>query len=642
MGTWKDCVRGMLANLVQVEGESLERYFKRTRQLCSEGDLDGEDDMRWVVKGFINGLVDDQLHSAMRAARRRNRSMTLGQAYKELKCLRSPGNVPNSGCISGPELAAKAEISVDELSAITLIPVSYMSPDILSDPVAFSQFFISHRARPFYQSSGPFSRQSIQELHAAYYQPTPTKCGINAGAANPGPAVTIGEARASYALSSPDPEPTQAICAMVPADNSTGYRSEGIGETDMYSQSSETGIPGNELTIPDLWAELPLHDDLTMGDPSIAGNEDIADEAQPAAGNVPLGTADFEPDESRIPENELTPPGLWVELPFGDELTVVSSGIVANKPLAVNAQSGACEVALRAVDYNLGVSGNAGEHKKFYQNATGEKEVEKWREKDTIRKSVEKDKDASMMVSGMERRNYLQDLAGMAMNEGVEQEVDTVNREGTADERESSGGPHCSEDLTIDAIQNPSVLSIRTASEWDPGPGKSTAQVDAQNTKDIVVKTMSREPLHPVAEYLWPPEFRTQQAHHRIPIPAQNTRFGQHCLSPWSRTTRATGVGSISYRNGSISGSRRKFIQGAATTGTSNSAQSNPIYALYYIGKTGRALRSGPSGRWIWDPGGGRAESQILVGREEESGAGENALEGNELGELAGRQAFGF
>ena len=30
------------------------------------------------------------------------------------------------------------------------------------------------------------------------------------------------------------------------------------------------------------------------------------------------------------------------------------------------------------------------------------------------------------------------------------------------------------------------------------------------------------------------------------------------------------------------------------------------------------------------------------VGKREDSKAGENALEGNELGELAGRQAFGF
>ena len=144
----------------------------------------------------------------MQAARRRNRSMALGQAYVELSCLRSPGNVLNSNCIAGPELAAKAENSVDELSTITLIPVSYMSPNILSDPVASRQFFINHRARPFYQSSGPFSRQSIQELHAAYCQPPPAKCGKNAGAANAGPAVTMREVSASHpALRNPHLEP---------------------------------------------------------------------------------------------------------------------------------------------------------------------------------------------------------------------------------------------------------------------------------------------------------------------------------------------------------------------------------------------------------------------------------------------------
>ena len=185
-----------------------------------DGGVYGEDDMGWVVKAFINGLIDDELHSAMRAARRRNQSMTLGQAYEQLIHLRSPGNALSSDCIAGPECAAIAENSVDELSTITLFPVSYMSPDILSDPVAFSQFFIHHRARPFYQSSGPFSRQSIQELHAAYCQPTPAKCGINARAANAGPAVTMGEVSACHsALSNPHRELAQDVCTAVLVDD---------------------------------------------------------------------------------------------------------------------------------------------------------------------------------------------------------------------------------------------------------------------------------------------------------------------------------------------------------------------------------------------------------------------------------------
>ena len=261
MGTWKDCVRGMLANLVQVEGESLERFFKRTRQLCSEGDVYGEDDMRWVVRAFINGLVDDELHRAMRAARRKNRSMTLGQAYEELRDLTSPRDVLNSYHIAGPALAAKAENSVDELSTITLIPVSYMSPDILSDPVAFSQFFISHHARPFYQSSGPFSRQSIQKLHAAYCQPTPAKCGIIAGAANAGPAVTMGEVSASHStLSNPHRELAQDVCTAALVDdyinsvqNSLGEEKEEKWQENGYGQ--DVVVQGRDVSTMNLGIE---------------------------------------------------------------------------------------------------------------------------------------------------------------------------------------------------------------------------------------------------------------------------------------------------------------------------------------------------------------------------------------------------
>ena len=259
MGTWKDCVRGKLANLVQVEGESLERYFKRTRQLCSEGDVYGEDDMRWVVRAFINGIVDDELHHAMRAARRKNQSMTLGQAYEELINLTSPRDVLNSYHIAGLALAAKAENSVDELSMVTLIPVSYMSPDILSDPAAFSQFFISHRARPFYQSSGPFSRQSIQELHAAYCQPTPVKCGIHAGEAKAGPAVTMSEVSASHsALNNPHRELAQDdVCTAVLMDeyvnsvqNSPGEEKPGKWQENGHGQ--DVVVQGRDVSTMNL------------------------------------------------------------------------------------------------------------------------------------------------------------------------------------------------------------------------------------------------------------------------------------------------------------------------------------------------------------------------------------------------------
>ena len=103
----------------------------------------------------------------------------------------SPGYALNSDCNAGPELAATSENSVDELSTMTLFLVSYISPDILSDPVAFRQFFIDHRAKPFYQITGPFSRQSIQELHSACCKPPQAKCQEKAGVANAGPAETV-------------------------------------------------------------------------------------------------------------------------------------------------------------------------------------------------------------------------------------------------------------------------------------------------------------------------------------------------------------------------------------------------------------------------------------------------------------------
>ena len=92
------------------------------------------------------------------------------------------------------------------------------------------------------------------------------------------------------------------------------------------------------------------------------------------------------------PEDELTHLGLWVELPFPHGLNAVATGIVTNKPLAVSAQLGACEVALRAADCKLGESRNVFEQMESYRNATGEKEVEKWKEKDWAWKEVDERK----------------------------------------------------------------------------------------------------------------------------------------------------------------------------------------------------------------------------------------------------------
>ena len=567
-----------------------------------------------------------------------------------------------------------------------LILVSYISPDILSDPVTLNQFFISHRARPFYQSSGPCSRQSIQELHAAYCQPTPTKCGIDAGVANAGPAVTMGEASACYALSSPDLKPTQDICTMVPADNSTGYQSEGMVETDMYSQSSKTEIPGNELTIPDLWAELPFHVDLTMGAPSIAGNEDIADEAQPAASDVPLGTADFEPDESKIPENKLMPSGLWVELPFGDELTVVSTGKVANKPLAVNAQLGACSVAPRAADCELGVSSIVDEQMKPHQNATGKKEVEKWKEKGWAWNEVEERKGTAVEAAEREGRAEVGDNSG------------NMEEPGNGDR------PCSSDEFTSDAIQNQSVLPIRTASKWDPSSSKLAHAIpatdegkevhelasgnppaieqhrevgDARNPKGIVVKTIFREPVHPVAEFLWPPEIGAQRACHATltkSIAILSMRLENEYLAAREKTANRTSSSGVALDSPSqipmVTGSRNGTslqyyldntlypsgstgMRGATvpnwsnmrnrqSTGCSDINHSTALGGLLYrtclelgrqwwpsswhrvesgkwlLRKIGYGLRGGIWERKVWDPGGRRAKALFTAVRPRE------------------------
>ena len=56
----------------------------------------------------------------------------------------------------------------------------------------------------------------------------------------------------------------------------------------------------------------------------------------------------------------------------------------------------------------------------------------------------------------------------------------------------------------------------------------------------------------------------------------------------------------------------------------------------------GRCVSSGVGGKRIWDPGGARAESLSTAGRRRARWAGGNVQERSELGELAGRQAFGF
>ena len=144
--------------------------------------------------------------------------------------------------------------------------------------------------------------------------------------------------------------------------NDIGCPSESTMESDIHSRFKRTVFPENfQLPPPDLWLEFPSQHDLTVDDASTLENEPTA--------------------ESTISEAEFTLPGLWAELPFGDEFAAVAAGIVTNKPLGVNSQSGACEIAPRAADWELGVSSIVDEQMKPYRRATGENEVEKWKEK---------------------------------------------------------------------------------------------------------------------------------------------------------------------------------------------------------------------------------------------------------------------
>ena len=204
------------------------------------------------------------------------------------------------------------------------------------------------------------------------------------------------------------------------------------------------------------------------------------------------------------------------------------------------------------------------------QYSPGEEQEEKWHEKGygRIEGDVVKEPDINTMGLGADMDSCAQDLVDSRWNlEAVEAagEQDEerlislvalggkdrcaeVDKHGTTEEPDNCYRPHISHAITNDAIKNPCVLPIRTASEWDPGPGEpvdanpamdkdkdgnqlTSGDIEVvvpvvQNSIGIVVRTTPRNPTHPVAEYLWPPEFGTQQAYRRIPIPIQNTRLG--------------------------------------------------------------------------------------------------------------------
>lgn len=349
-------------------------------------------------------------------------------------------------------------------------------------------------------------------------------------------------------------------------------------------------------------------------------------------------------------------------MPVGRNLSIASNPEVESEPLVF--VYGASTATIASAYCKPGVSHNTDQHMASYQNSTREKEEEKWSEKDDARIAVENDRDASMMILGMETQVFVQDLVGTSKKEAKGQMARIVrvdpegtmamtghadpvvnvrsNNQGTTEEPEGSGGAHSSIDIAIDGIRNPSVLPIRTASKWDPGPSISAyvipaigngnalhelafgdtlavechrAEMDVQNPQVIVVRTMPRGPVHPVSEFPWPPEAQINWTYRAL-IRSISTR--NDSFFPWSPTTCAAGICFTSSRNGGIiSDNQRKSTQVIAETGTGHCADNTMAYALY-IGKIGRALRGEIRGRKVWDPGGRRAKALFTVGRARE------------------------
>lgn len=164
MWTFKKDARRVIANLVQVEGESALRYFKRTRQLL--WDTNHENDCQ-VVKEFINGLIDDGHHRAMQATRRQNPSMTLLQAYEHLETLASLENGSDIGFNQNADKESSALESSMSRVGIDIHTIGSFPPHrtiavqdipgyILVDPAAFRQFLVMNNLQPHYQCSGRY------------------------------------------------------------------------------------------------------------------------------------------------------------------------------------------------------------------------------------------------------------------------------------------------------------------------------------------------------------------------------------------------------------------------------------------------------------------------------------------------------
>ena len=190
---------------------------------------------------------------------------------------------------------------------------------------------------------------------------------------------------------------------------------------------------------------------------------------------------------------------------------------------------------LGSLSQKPGAWGIVDEQVKSYQNTMGKKEVEKWREKGDGQDAVVQEKVVSTMDLDTKMGSVTQDLVdsgwkpevGEATSQldteranflamPVEQESWAEEKHETAEEPDTGYQPTSSNDFTGKAMRNPIVKHIRTASEWDPGPRKSTYTTPAilRNPKGIAAKPMSSEPVHPVVEFPWLLQLRFQWACH--------------------------------------------------------------------------------------------------------------------------------
>ena len=240
---------------------------------------------------------------------------------------------------------------------------------------------------------------------------------------------------------------------------------------------------------------------------------------------------------------------------------------------------------------------------KPYQNTRGEKEVEIWREKGDgrIEGDVVNEQDVSTMDLGADTDSCAPDLVDPRWNlEAVEaaggldkhwatelktpREREINAREGnyeTTEELPHSDRPVSSEGLAVaSTIRNPIVTSIRTASEWDPGPEELDDAIPATRAGRDPAITLSPEAMDP-----------------------------------------ATGENQDHWADSPGGGQRSSNWKPFRTWGKSHT-------------RIGGILMAEIEGRQIWDPGGGRAESLILAGRcgKRRGRQGRRKCAGGELG----------